>query len=63
LVDIDLRWGVTKEQADDDRALDLCLQQIDECRPFFIGILGERVRLCAATSGSAMRTSWPQRRK
>lgn len=42
LVDIDLRWGVTKEQADDDRALDLCLQQIDECRPFFIGILGER---------------------
>ena len=42
LVDIDLRWGVTAEQADNDLALDLCLQQIDECRPFFIGILGER---------------------
>jgi telomerase protein component 1 len=42
LVDIDLRWGVTREQADNDMALDLCLQQIDECRPFFIGILGER---------------------
>lgn len=42
LVDIDLRWGVTKEQADNDMALDLCLQQVDECRPFFIGILGER---------------------
>ena len=25
-----------------DKVLDLCLQQIDECRPFFIGILGER---------------------
>ncbi len=42
LVDIDLRWGVTKEQSDGDRALDLCLQQIDECRPLFIGILGDR---------------------
>lgn len=42
LVDIDLRWGVTKEQADNDQALGVCLDQIDACRPFFIGILGER---------------------
>ena len=42
LDDIDLRWGVTKEQADNDQALDVCLDQIDACRPFFIGILGER---------------------
>ena len=42
LIDIDLRWGVTKEQADNDQALDLCLHQIETCRPFFIGILGER---------------------
>ena len=42
LDDIDLRWGVTKEQAENDQVLDLCLQQIDECRPFFLGILGER---------------------
>ena len=42
LIDIDLRWGVTKEQADNDRVLDLCLDLIDDCRPFFIGILGER---------------------
>jgi WD40 repeat protein len=42
LDDIDLRWGVTKEQAENDRVLDLCLKQIDSCRPFFIGILGER---------------------
>ena len=42
LDDIDLRWGVTKEQADNDQTLDLCLQQIDDCRPFFVGILGER---------------------
>ena len=42
LIDIDLRWGVTKEQADNDRVLGLCLKLIDECRPFFVGILGER---------------------
>lgn len=42
LDDIDLRWGVTKEQAENDQVLDLCLRQIDQCRPFFVGILGER---------------------
>lgn len=42
LEDVDLRWGVTAEQANNDMALDLCLQQIDESRPFFVGILGER---------------------
>jgi hypothetical protein len=42
LLDIDLRWGVTREQAENDRVLDVCLRLIDECRPFFIGLLGER---------------------
>ncbi|NLX98414.1 MAG: DUF4062 domain-containing protein [Rhodopirellula sp.] len=42
LIDIDLRWGITEEEAQNDRVLDLCLQQIDESRPFFVGILGER---------------------
>lgn len=42
LVDIDLRWGLTREQADNDRVLDLCLRQIEECRPFFLGLLGQR---------------------
>lgn len=42
LVDIDLRWGITEQQSDNDEVLDLCLKQIDECRPFFVGLLGER---------------------
>ncbi len=42
LVDIDLRWGVTEGQAESGGALDVCLDQIDECRPFFLGLLGER---------------------
>ena len=42
LIDIDLRWGVTKEQEENDQVLGLCLQLLDECRLFYVGILGER---------------------
>ena len=42
LVDVDLRWGVTEEEAKHGKALEVCLDEIERCRPFFIGILGER---------------------
>jgi len=42
LVDIDLRWGITAEQAENDKTIEFCLDSIEGCRPFFIGILGER---------------------
>jgi telomerase protein component 1 len=42
LVDIDLRWGVTEAEAQEGKALEICLDEIDRCRPFFIGLLGER---------------------
>lgn len=42
LVDVDLRWGVTEEEAEHGRVLEVCLDEIERCRPFFIGILGER---------------------
>jgi tetratricopeptide (TPR) repeat protein len=35
---VDLRWGVLEEED----ALDICLNVIEECRPFFIGLLGNR---------------------
>jgi tetratricopeptide (TPR) repeat protein len=35
---VDLRWGVLQEED----ALDICLTAIEECRPFFIGLLGNR---------------------
>jgi nephrocystin-3 len=40
--EVDLRWGITAEEAAEGRVLDLCLDEIRECRPFFIGLLGER---------------------
>jgi hypothetical protein len=46
--DIDLRWVSPREEVKEDKVLDLCVQHIDECRPFFIGILecGGRVTSC-----------------
>lgn len=40
--EIDLRWGVTKEEAEQGKVLKICLDEIERCRPYFIGILGER---------------------
>ncbi|WP_051470979.1 DUF4062 domain-containing protein [Patulibacter minatonensis] len=43
---VDLRWGVdTSTLSDDerhDRVLDVCLAEIDRCRPVFLGLLGDR---------------------
>jgi nephrocystin-3 len=41
-VEVDLRWGVTEEQAKRGEVLPICLAQINRCRPYFIGLLGER---------------------
>lgn len=40
--EVDLRWGITDEQRDEGLVLPICLQEIRECRPYFIGMLGER---------------------
>jgi WD40 repeat protein len=42
LIDIDLRWGVTEADAASKRALKVCLQRINNCRPFFLCFLGQR---------------------
>lgn len=39
---VDLRWGITEEQSRRGEALPICLAEIEHCRPFFIGLLGER---------------------
>ena len=41
-IPIDLRWGITKEQAERGEILSTCLADIDICRPYFIGLIGER---------------------
>ena len=40
--EVDLRWGITEEQAHEGQVLPLCLAEIERSRPYFIGLLGER---------------------
>jgi hypothetical protein len=42
LVDIDLRWGVTEADTTSKRAVEVCLERINDCRPFFLCFLGQR---------------------
>ena len=43
LVDVDLRWGVTEEDATkNENVVQTCLKRIDDCRPFFLCFLGQR---------------------
>ena len=43
---VDLRWGITKEESENGKVLEICLREIDNCTPFFIGILGGRYGWC-----------------
>jgi Domain of unknown function (DUF4062) len=40
--EIDLRWGITEEQTAEGRVLPICLAEIRDCRPYFLGLLAER---------------------
>ena len=40
--EIDLRWGITEEESRSGRTIRICLEEIDRCRPYFIGIIGSR---------------------
>jgi nephrocystin-3 len=62
LVDVDLRWGITAEQAERGEVLPICLAEIDRSRPYFVGLLGDRYgwtpAAAAYASGLLERESW-----
>ena len=39
---VDLRWGITEDDQVGGQVIPICLGEIDKCRPYFIGILGNR---------------------
>lgn len=39
---IDLRWGITEEDQAKGSVIDLCLDEIQHCKPYFIGLIGNR---------------------
>lgn len=47
---VDLLWGITEEAAQQGKVIEICLKEIDRCRPYFIGILGDRYGWIPGTS-------------
>jgi len=47
---VDLRWGVTEEEARTGKVLSICLNEIEHSHPFFIGLLGNRYGTSPALS-------------
>ncbi len=41
-----MRWGVTEEEIQNSKIVLICLNGIDNSRPFFIGLLGDRYGWC-----------------
>ena len=56
IYEVDLRWGVTKQQSENKQTLGLCLAEAEQC-DLFIGILGERY---GWVPGSEYLKSFPQ---
>jgi len=42
LTEVDLRWGITEEEAKSGKVVDICFREIENSIPFFIGIIGNR---------------------
>lgn len=42
LFELDLRWGITPEESKSGKVVEICLNEIDNSIPFFIGIIGDR---------------------
>ena len=42
LTELDLRWGITEEEAKTGKVVEICLREIENSIPFFIGVIGNR---------------------
>ena len=42
LTELDLRWGITPEESESGKFVEICLREIENPVPFFIGIIGNR---------------------
>ncbi len=64
VTELDLRWGITSEESRSGRVLEICLDEIDNSKPFFIGLVGNRYGWCPSVedflSDKALLDKYPQ---
>jgi len=60
--EVDFRWGISAAEVDEGRVLPICLDEIHKCRPYFIGLLGERYGTAPKVVPSELLTEagWPE---
>lgn len=46
IIPVDLRWGITEEESKSGKVIEVCLDEIVNSHPFFIGLLGSRYGWC-----------------
>ena len=49
ITDIDMRWGITTAEANAGLSMNLCLNEVERCKPFFLGLVGDRYGYCPST--------------
>lgn len=42
LTEVDLRWGITPKESESGKVMEICLREVQNSIPFFIGIIGNR---------------------
>lgn len=42
IIDVDLRWGLPDDLAESGKIIEICLGEVLRCKPFFLGIIGNR---------------------
>lgn len=58
---LDLRWGITEEEAKSGRVMEICMDEISRTRPFFIGLIGGRYGWIPENDGRAVNERLLQR--
>lgn len=56
---VDLRWGITQDDIKSERLIPICLSEIDECIPFFLGIIGNRYGSRISSYNEELLESYP----
>jgi len=46
LIPLDLRWGITERESKTGKVVEICLKEIENTYPFFIGLVGDRYGWC-----------------
>ncbi len=58
LTEVDLRWGITEAQAQQEGALRLCLDEVDRC-DYFLALLGDRYGYVPAEISEELLAKYP----